>query len=124
MILRTCLLVSDDPDDHLEFSEALYEISSDTILMTVADANKALELLTMKRHVPDYILLDLAMNGINTDAFLEALHSDPELDNITVIAYGEYADFGKVKTPGISVFLNSGFTYSDLRNFLSKIVNP
>ncbi len=119
---RTCLLVSEDPDDQLEFSEALNEISSDTILIIVVHAEKAMELLIKKLHVPDFIFFDLSVNGIQPDIFFSALQNDPMLERIPLVVYGDYSQYDEVKTDGISTFLNRECTYSDLRIFLEKIV--
>jgi CheY-like chemotaxis protein len=122
MVLRTFLLVSDDPDDQLEFSEALYEVSSDTVLINVAHAEKAMLFLDRKLCLPQYIILDLSVEGIHPDDFLTRLQSDPVLQHIPVIAYGDYSDFDRIKSGGISAFLNRDSSYSDLRVFLRRIV--
>jgi CheY-like chemotaxis protein len=122
MIVKTCLLVSDDPDDHIEFSEALYEISNDIVLVTVTHPQKAIDLLKMRKCNPDYIFFNLEMNGFNPDEFLLAIEEDPEFENIPLIAFGEYGDYDKLKSRRISSFLNSDTSFSELRNFLTKIV--
>ena len=123
MILRTCLLVTDDPDDQIDFTEALYEISSDTVLLAVTDPKKALTLLALRRLIPDYIIVDLAMSDFSADVFFSTIGDDPRLNDIPLIAYGEFSDLEKVKNGRISAFLNNDFTYSGLRNLLVKIVN-
>jgi CheY-like chemotaxis protein len=61
MTLRTCLLVTDDPDDHQAISEALSQISEKTIVLNILDSQKALTLLKESTYRPDYIFLDLSM---------------------------------------------------------------
>lgn len=122
MIVRTCLLVSDDPDDHIEFSEALYEISNDVILVTVTHPGKAIELLALRQCVPAYIFLNLEMTGYDADDFLTAIEANGDLEGIEIIAYGEYSDYDKLKTRRISAFLNHQMSYTELRNFLQKVV--
>src|SRR5688500_10502081 len=118
MIVRTCLLVSDDPDDHIEFSEALYEISNDVILVTVTHPGKAVDLLVLRQCVPSYIFLNLEMNGLNPDDFLMAVEANADLKGIEIIAYGEYGDYDKLKTRRVTAFLNHQMSYTELRNFL------
>ena len=60
MTLKTCLLVTDDADDHQAFTEAFNEISANTVVLIVLDSQKALELLKAKVHSPDYLFLDLS----------------------------------------------------------------
>lgn len=122
MYLRTCLLVTDDPDDHQSFSEAISEISSSTVLIVVSDSEKAIELLKSKRHVPDYIFLDLSMQGVDASAFLNELNKDINLSTIPSILYGEESDLFKLRDMNGSSFFNKDYDYSELRNFLKRII--
>ena len=122
MIVRTCLLISDDPDDHMELSEALNEISKDTVLVAVAHPEKALAMLGLKRCIPDYIFLNLAVNGFSPDVFFATLDADVELMNVRVIAYGEIPDFEKLNKHRVTGFINSDVSYTELRESLGKIM--
>lgn len=123
MAVRTCLLVSDDPDDHIEITEALYEISDDAVLVGITHAQKAMDLLALKRLLPDYVILNLAITGFNPDVFIKTLEEDPELQKIRLIAYGDDEDYRKLKSPRIAAFLNSDASYSELRNFLEDMLD-
>ncbi|HMF71701.1 MAG TPA: hypothetical protein VK616_09515 [Flavitalea sp.] len=123
MTVRTCLLVSDDPDDHIEFTEALYEISNDTVLIGITHPMKAMNLLALKRLVPDYVILNLTMTGFSPAAFVKTLEDDPALQNIRLIAYGDDDDYRELNTGRISTFLNSDASYSELREFFEKMLN-
>ena len=122
MIVRTCLLVSDDPDDHVEFSEALYEVSDDIVLVTVTHPGKAVDLLALRQCVPSYIFLNLEMGGFDPDDFLRAIEANPDLEGIEVIAFGEYSDYEKLQTRRVSRFLNHQMNYTELRNYLEKVI--
>ena len=124
MVLRTCLLVSDDPDDHIMFTEVLYEISSDIVLMAVLDRVKALQLLSSGRHLPDYLIMDLSNSEFNIERFFTALENQPGLDRIPLIVYGEFSQSATIRNDRISAFLDSDFTYSRLRSMLVQIINP
>jgi response regulator RpfG family c-di-GMP phosphodiesterase len=124
MVLRTCLLVSDDPDDHIMFTEVLYEISSDIVLIAILDRAKALDLLSSGRHLPDYLILDLSNSESNTDLFFTALEKHPGLERIPLIVYGEFSQSATIRNDRISAFLDSDFTYSRLRNMLVQVINP
>ena len=121
MIVRTCLLISDDPDDHTEFSEALYEISDDTVLMTVADVRKAVDLLALKRCIPEYIFLNVGISDFRSEVFFHALE-DPGLRHVQVIACGESSDIEKFRHPRVAAFLDTDISYSGLKAFLEDVV--
>ena len=123
MIVRTCLLVSDDPDDHIEFSEALSEISDDTVVMTISDPSKAVEVLLLKKCMPEYLLLNLGMYDFTPDDFFDSLKED-SLKNVTVIAYGEAMNPSTVRHQRIDKFLDDGLSYSELKKALKAIVSP
>jgi hypothetical protein len=122
MSVRTCLLVSDDPDDHIEFMEALHGISDDVIVLIVPDPKRASDLVLSKRHIPDYLIVDLTMNGFSRDDFFAALHSDPDFRKIFIIGYGDDADDDNVKTKPYAAFLNKDSTYSDIRALFQKVL--
>lgn len=88
MQVRTLLLISDDPDDHIEFSEALYEVSDDAVLMSVSDMKKALDLLALRKCVPEYIFLNVNIGEADLPGLRLVLQT-PELSKVAVIAYGE-----------------------------------
>lgn len=124
MGLKTCLLVSDDPDDHVQFAEAWYEVASDMVLLVVADANKALELLSLKRHIPEYIILDLALGSLNSEVFFNTLGEDPELRAVSLIAYGDFSHLSRIQNDRVSAFVGYDISYSRLRSILQKVVSP
>jgi CheY-like chemotaxis protein len=118
MTLKTCLLVTDDADDHQAFSEALNEISEMTIVLIVLDSHKALELIKTKKHRPDYIFLDLSMNGIRINSFLKTIRSDVDLTSVPAVVYGDESTLeGLEQFKGLT-FFNKEYEYSELRDFL------
>lgn len=119
-MLKTCLLVTDDPDDHQAFSEALSRISERTIVLIVLDSEKAMDLLTSKRHAPDYIFLDLSMHGIRINTFLKTLKSEPDLQSIPTVVYGDIISYNRIEDRTDLTFFNKEYEYSELRNFLSR----
>lgn len=122
MTLRTCLLLSDDPDDHIELREALQEASSSYVIMAVFDPDKAIQLLALKKLVPDLIIVDFTLGGFDSDLFLDTLQSDG-LSLTPVVAYGDTTSLSKRSHPRISAFLDDDITYSGLRRKLVEILN-
>lgn len=122
MQLKTCLLVTDDPDDHQSFSEALAEISDNAILIVILDSKKASLLLREKKHIPDYIFVDLSMHGIHIHDFMNVVRLDSALNNIPVILYGEKDELLKVPNPDFASFFSKDYNYAELRKFLINLL--
>lgn len=122
MTVRTCLLVSDDPDDHVEIAEALYEVSDDIVVFVISDAHRAADLVLSKRHVPDYLILDLGMDGFTHDDFFSILETDSQYGSMFILAYGDVSDYEKITSRRISAFMERDTSYSEIREFLRKVV--
>jgi hypothetical protein len=119
MVVRTCLLISDDPDDHIEFAEALYEISDDIVLVSVSDIRKAIDLLSLKKCVPEFILLNLTIPEFEPDVFFDALNDDPVFKYVQVIAYGEA---GSIQPLRVQVMIDHDLSYSELKKALGAAI--
>jgi DNA-binding NarL/FixJ family response regulator len=122
MTVKTCLLVSDDPDDQAEFTEALSEISEEIIAIVLADPKRAADLVLSKRHIPDYMIVDLSVDGISQDDFFSRLASDRDFEEMVVIAFGDDSEYEGVKSGKISAFLERDSAYSDMRKFLRRVI--
>jgi CheY-like chemotaxis protein len=122
MNLKTCLLVTDDPDDHQAFSEALSEITSNAVVLIVLDSEKALQLLKSGKYFPDYVFLDLSMHGIRINTFLKAMKSDGSFRFIPTVVYGGESAFEKIEHRDGIYFFNKEYDYSELRNFLAEFI--
>ena len=121
MKVKTCLLITDDPDDHQAFSEAFAEVSEETIVLIVLDSQKALEMLRAKKHVPDSIFLDFSMHGIRINTFLKFIKTeDQSLQNVPVVVYGDVSEFYKLEYASEVTFFNKEYEYSELRDFLKE----
>lgn len=122
MEVKTCLLVTDDPDDHQAFSEAFSDVSREAIVLNVLDSNKALNLLQSKKHIPDYFFIDLSMHGMRVNTFLKIFRNDPSISKIPTVLYGLESDIDKVDDRRDLLFFNKEFGYAELRNFLKKFI--
>lgn len=124
MIVKTCLLVTDDPDDHQAFSEAFAEISMEAVVLIVLNSEKALELIRRKKHVPDYIFLDLSMHGIRINTFLKSIKADTDTQSVPTVVYGDQEGFEKIDNAENLIFFNKEYEYSELRSFLKDFIQP
>lgn len=122
MNVKTCLLVSDDPDDHQAFSEAFSDVSRDAIVLNVLDSVKALELLKAKKHIPDYLFVDVSMHGIRINPFLKIIANDPATSKIPTVLFGHESDILNVEGGDTCLFFNKEYGFTQLRNFLKEFM--
>lgn len=122
MTVKTCLLITDDPDDHQAFSEAFAEVSENTVVLIVLDSQKALEMLRARKHLPDFIFLDISMHGIRINTFLKYIKVEGgNLKQIPIVVYGDVSEFYKLEYSSEVTFFNKEYEYSELRDFLREL---
>jgi CheY-like chemotaxis protein len=84
----TILLVEDDEDDKKLFCEATGEVDKAITCITAGDGKEALAYLRGKDHdLPDFIFLDLRMQGMSGKQCLKEIKQDPRLKPVPVIVY-------------------------------------
>jgi len=119
MVVKTCLLISDDPDDHIEFSEAINEISDEVVVVSVSDMRKAIDLLKLNKCLPDFVLLNLTIPEFDPDHFFGTLNEDPVFNHVQVVAFGEART---MPSPRIRATFGADMSYSELKNALRNIL--
>lgn len=80
------LLIEDDADDAELTIHALKKYSVATPILHIDDGEKALDFLFKNGHKPSLILLDLKMPRVDGIQILRELKSDPEMQDIPVVA--------------------------------------
>jgi CheY-like chemotaxis protein len=91
-MIKSILLVDDDPDDVSFFQEALLEVDSLIYFLSAKTGIRALELLSQpmgKR--PDLIFLDINMPEMSGWNCLSEIKKHPALQNIPVVMYSTSA---------------------------------
>jgi hypothetical protein len=118
--IKICLLVTDDPDDQLEFTEALDQVTNDILVLTIAASEKALYVVEENIIVPDYLFLNLTIEDLDSSAWATYLarHS-----SVVTVTFGD-VDFFQTLNKKTVHFLNHDFNFSQLRNFLTQLINP
>jgi len=81
---RHILMVDDDDDDRLIFSQILWEIDEHIEFTSVEDGKKAVDLLKAGLK-PDVILLDVNMPRMNGYECLESIRSNHMTSNLPVM---------------------------------------
>lgn len=121
---RRFLLVDDNPHDQLLAIEAFAELCPECDLRVFSSGAEALAFLQTAQYLPDVILLDVNMPGMNGFEVLGALKVHPELVPIPVVmlstsgarsdirtAYTLCASSYLVKAPSFQGFLKQIETF-------------
>ena len=91
------LHVDDDPDDSALFCEAVKEAAPSFTCLVADSAASALEILSDRDNIPDYIFLDMNMPKMNGLECLKLIKNNHSLNHIRVIMYSTASDPGHVK---------------------------
>lgn len=85
MVCADILVVDDNPGDAMLLQEAFQDRCSAVCLRFARDGAEALRVLRRGASMPDLIVLDIKMPGMDGLEFLRAVRDDPALRNVTII---------------------------------------
>src|SRR5690606_10018961 len=122
MMVRTCLLITDDPDDYFEYSEAMYEVAEDSVVLMVSDVAKATDLLLLRRCIPELVLLSTNIAGLRPEFLFETLAQLPEFSHVRVVGFGEHPEVLEAFKGQVFAFGPTAMGYSELKEFLSRLI--
>ena len=124
MALQKCLLVTDDPDDHQSFTDAVTEISDNAVVVVILDSDKALKLLLENVFMPDYVFVDLCMTGIKINSFLKGIKNQSALKSIPVVLYGDPGNFSDNGEFHDLIFFKKEYEFTELKDMLKSFFTP
>jgi CheY-like chemotaxis protein len=124
--MKNVLLIDDDPDDALFFSQALSELKFSTNFRYVGNGMETiLELLKKDGYMPDVIFLDINMPMTNGWECLRELRSFSEFRSIPIIMYST-ADIENEGTAasgaGAAAFMKKPTSFDELKLRLSNLI--
>jgi hypothetical protein len=122
MPLKTCLLISSDPDDQDILSEALKELSDNIVLITCADGRQAQAFLFEGNITPDFLIIDISIDGLNAEGLLYKLKYIEKFTRIPTAFISEHEP-QILKDPGARIFFSRNNTYSSIKNILRQLIN-
>ena len=126
MFFKTLLLVDDDPDDRLLFSEVIQEIDEDIKIAFATNGAEALQMLQdTNTLMPEIIFLDLNMPKMNGKQCLKQLKKNPLLSSIPVIIYSTSTateDIDDSMNLGADYFLVKPITMKELKTELLYVL--
>jgi hypothetical protein len=122
MSLKTCLLITDDPDDHHAFTEAIGKIYPSAVVLIVIDPAKALKLLMESYSLTDYLIIDLDTNGLEIKPFLDHIKNVMAVQHLPKFFYGEQETINRLSDEKGVTFFSKDYEYSDLQAALSSFI--
>jgi CheY-like chemotaxis protein len=124
---KSILLVEDDADDRMLFSDALNELGSDTKLKTATHCEDGIDsLIKPQDELPDVVVLDINMPGKNGLECLEDIRNHSRLRKIPVVILSTTKDEGVIKdaySKGANFYISKPSSFSGLKNEIRKILS-
>ncbi len=122
----TLMLIDDDADDVMIFTEAAREIDKDIVCITANDGIAALKYLTDPSNLlPDYIFLDLRMPKMSGQKCIEEIKKIDALLDIPVFAYStstDEEDIRNLEKKGAVMFITKPTDPDEIYYVLSNIL--
>lgn len=125
MELKRILLVDDDADDQLIFTDAIREVTGDFQCITANNGLEAMVHLRTLKPVPSLIFIDLNMPFMNGFECLRQIKADSKFSPIPVIVFttsDNPADKELTKKLGAAMFLTKTDNYELLKSKLTEIL--
>lgn len=123
---KTILIIDDDADDRMFFSEALMEIDHSIHCVMAINGQQALEVLQKSAKTPpDYIFLDMNMPRLNGLQCLKQIKKSKDHWHIPIIIFTtsrQHSDAEEAKRLGADLFLTKPSKFDELVNMLRFII--
>jgi len=123
-ISKSILLIEDDKDDQLFFTECLEKIENATLFDIANNGREALDKLEKSINLPDMIFMDInmpLMNGLNC---LTEINKDPRTKNIPVVMLSTDAEQAEqARTRGAKAFKKKPGSFAILQSRVEQLIN-
>ena len=123
---KKILLVDDDSDDQLFFTDALSEVNPDIECITAKNGLEAIVHLKTISPMPTIIFLDLNMPFMNGFECLAELQKENKFKNIPVVIYSTSSntiDVERTKEMGAKHFMTKPSDFNILKTKLREILS-
>jgi CheY-like chemotaxis protein len=120
----TVLIIDDDEDDRFFMEQAFKTDSPTTQLYSTPDGQQALDLLSSVYPLPDVVILDLNMPGLNGFEVLERLKQSTRYQQIPVVILttsDASDDQEQCRQLGATEFITKPTTFSGLSDIAERI---
>lgn len=124
---KSILLVEDDADDRMLFTDALYELTSDIKLKTANHCDDGIDaLISPYEELPDIVVMDINMPGKNGLECLEDIRNHARLKRLPVIILSTDNDEKVIRDAfkrGANFYISKPNSFQALKKELQKILS-
>lgn len=120
----TILYVDDDIEDTEIFEDAVHAVDPSIEYLSANSAQQALDLLKSSDFLPDHIVLDINMPGMDGKTCLEKIRQDCRFNNINVLVYSTNSfpkDIHEIEALG-STFVKKANSFKDLCEIIRNLI--
>lgn len=123
---KSILLVEDDADDRMLFTEALYELTTDILLRTASHCDDGIEsLIRPYDELPDLVVMDINMPGKNGLECLEDIRNHSRLNTLPVVILSTDTDESVIRDAyrrGANFYISKPNSFQALKREVHKLI--
>jgi CheY-like chemotaxis protein len=124
---KSILLVEDDADDRMLFTDALNELTSDVRLKTASHCDDGIDsLIKPHEELPDLVVMDINMPGKNGLECLEDIRNHARLKKLPVVILSTDTDEDVIKDAyrrGANFYISKPNSFQGLKREIQKIIS-
>lgn len=124
---KSILLVEDDADDRMLFTDALYELTSEIRLKTASHCDDGIDsLIRPQDELPDLVVMDINMPGKNGLECLEDIRNHTRLYKLPVVILSTDTDEAVIKDAyrrGANFYISKPNSFQALKREVEKLIS-
>lgn len=123
---KSILLVEDDADDRMLFTEALYELTADVRLRTASHCDDGIDSLIQPHdELPDLVVMDINMPGKTGLECLEDIRNHSRLHKLPVVILSTDTDEDVIRDAyrrGANFYISKPNSFQALKKEVQKLI--
>jgi CheY-like chemotaxis protein len=117
------ILIIDDDPEILKAVTILLKHRGHRPMTTAAEDTAVIVELRKGNYLPDIIIMDILLSGIDGRDLCRELKNEPKTRNIPIIMFSAYPNIeGSAKAAGADYFLAKPFGWRDLNNAIAEVM--
>lgn len=119
------LYVDDDFEDIEIFQEAVKAVDPTVQYMSALSAKEALEILSTGKRLPDHLVLDINMPGMDGKLCLKQIRNEKRFDTVNIVVYSTNSfpkDIEQIEALG-AIFIKKANSFNELCDMVTTLLN-